>query len=362
MTTANRIGSWWSRLSRPALVPVAGVVALVVLLAYLEGGIGAHKVAPGNVPLATASRGEGSEVRVEPREVEDWVDWPATVTSRLVANLAPKVMARVLDVRVGVGSLVKQGDVVAVLDDRDVRARAQQAQAALRSIEAQATQADIELRRAQLLFQKQVGTQQDLDAADSRAKSIRAQVGQARDGLAEAQVMLSETSMRAPFDGVVAARLADPGDMAVPGKPIAIIHDPSALRLEANVSEACARSLAVGKPVPVSLGGAELTASIEEIAPASDAQSRTLLVKAALAASPDLRRPGMFATVRLACGAHTALLVPARSILRSGQLESVRVRVDGEIRLRSVRTGKAYGDQVEVLSGLQAGSTVVVEP
>ena len=361
MTHANKIASWWSHMSLRAVVALAGVAALVILLVYLEGGLGAHKVAPGVVPVATAGRGPASEVRVEQREVEDWVDWPATVTSRQVANLAPKLMARILEVRVDVGSVVKQGEIVVVLDDRDVRTRVQQAEGALRSLEALATQADVELRRAQLLFQKQVGTRQDLDAADARSKSTRAQVAQSSDGLAEAQVMLSETSMRAPFDGIVAARLADPGDMAVPGKPIAIIHDPSALRLEANVSEACARSLAVGTPLPVRIAAEELVARIEEISPASDAQSRTLLVKAALTAGPHLR-PGLFASVRLACGTHTALLVPAGAIVRSGQLESVRVRVDGEMRLRSVRTGKAYGDQVEVLSGLQAGSTVLVEP
>lgn len=360
MTTAPDKRS--ARVPRQAMVAAGGVAALVVLLLYLEGTFSTHKVAPGVVPLPNSTAAPARAVPVEQREVEDWIDWPATVSSRLVANLAPKVMARVLEVRVNVGATVRQGDVIAVLDDRDMRARSQQSAAALSAAEAQAAQAEADLRRAQTLFQKQAATQQDLDVANTRARSARAHVAQARDGLEEAQVMLGETTLRAPFDGVVGARLADPGDMAVPGNPIAIVHDPGSLRLEANLSESCSGPLALGSSVAVRLGSppVELNARIEEIAPVADPQSRTRLVKAALPAQPGLR-PGMFATLRFACGTHPALLVPAKAVRRAGQLESVRVQADGEPRLRNVRTGKIYGEQVEVLSGLQPGELVVVE-
>jgi len=360
MTSANDEASFLARVPRKALLASASVAALVLLLLYLEGTFSGGKVAPGTVPLAPEAAGEA--VRVEQREVEDWLDWPATVTSRSVANLAPKVMARVLEVRVGVGSPVRRGDVIAVLDDRDIRARAQQAQAAVAAAEAQAAQAEADLRRARLLFGKQAATAQDLESAETRAKAARAQAAQARDAAAEAQVMLGETALRAPFDGVVGARLVDPGDMAVPGRPVAVLHDPSSLRLEANLSERCAARLAVGSPIEVQAGSPPLavTAAVEEIAPVADPQSRTVLVKAALPSRPDLR-PGMFATLRLACDSHPALLVPARALRRSGQLESVRVLVEGEARLRSVRSGKAYGEQIEIVSGLRPDESVIVE-
>lgn len=350
------------RLPRKAVIAAASVAALVLLLLYLEGSF-SRKVAPGVVPLPTSAAGAATQTRAEQRQAEDWVEWPATVTSRLLANLAPRVMARVLEVRATVGAPVRRGDVVAVLDDRDIRARAQQAEGALRAAEAQSRQADADLRRSRMLFEKQATTQQDLDMADTRAKAAAAQVAQARDALAEANVMLGETSLRAPFDGVVAARLIDPGDMAVPGKPVVVIHDPASLRLEANVSEKCAAPLAVGRPLPMRLASQpdEITTTIEEIAPASDPRSRTLLIKAALPPGGDLR-PGMFATLRLACGTHVGVFVPAAAVKRTGQLESVRVLVEGEPRLRSVRTGKTQGDLVEILSGVAAGETVLVEP
>jgi multidrug efflux pump subunit AcrA (membrane-fusion protein) len=168
MTTPTD-GSLWTRLPRKPIIAAAGVVALIALLLYLEGTFSAHKVAPGVVPLPTGAEAPANAVRLEQREVEDWVDWPATVSSRLVANLAPKVMARVLEVRVTAGAAVRQGDIIAVLDDRDARARSQQAAAALRAAEAQAVQAEADWHRARTLLQRQAGTQQDLEAAEARA-------------------------------------------------------------------------------------------------------------------------------------------------------------------------------------------------
>jgi membrane fusion protein, multidrug efflux system len=349
----------------PPKAAIAGgaIVALVLLLLYLQGTIGGHKVRPGVVPLEATGATALKVVAVEKRTVADLVDWPGTVRSRSVANVAPKVMARVLEVRVNAGAVVKQGDVLAVLDDRELRSRAEQARAALAAAEAQAKQADADLRRARMLFGKQAATQESLDAAEARAKAARAQVAQARDGLTEVQVMLGETTVQAPFDGVVAERLVDPGDMSVPGKPVVVVQDPHALRLEADVGESCAAGLALGQDVPIRFEPLQrdVTARIDVIAPTADPHSRTFLVKAALPTDANVR-PGIFGALRVACGAHQALLIPATAVTRTGQLESVRVLTDGEPRLRHIRSGKIYGDQVEVLSGLQEGEKVVVGP
>lgn len=361
MTTATDRQSLLARLPRKVLAAAGSLAALVLLLLYLEGAF-STKVAPGVIGLEAQPAGSARVATVERRVIDDWVDWPATVTSRQVANLAPKLMARVLEVRVGVGARVRAGDVVAVLDDRDVRSRAQQGAAAVGAAEAQAAQAEADLRRARALFEKRAATPQDLEAAETRAKAARAQAAQAREAVAEAEVMLGETTMRAPFDGVVGARMADPGDTAVPGQPILVLHDPASLRLEADVPERCAGTLAPGRSLAVQLGTPplETAATVEEIAPMADPRSRTVLVKSALPARDDLR-PGMFATLRIACGSHPALLIPARAVRRTGQLESVRVVAGGETRLRSIRTGKPQGDLVEILSGLEAGETVIVE-
>jgi multidrug efflux pump subunit AcrA (membrane-fusion protein) len=142
-----------------------------------------------------------------------------------------------------------------------------------------------------------------------------------------------------------------------------VMHDPSALRLEANIAERCTGELVIGVPLAVRFGtpAKEIPARVDEIAPMADPQTRTLLIKAALPADSDLR-PGTFATVSVPCGTHRALLVPQAAVRRAGQLETVRIVTDGETRLRDVRTGKTYGDDVEILSGLQPGEAVLIGP
>jgi RND family efflux transporter MFP subunit len=347
-------------LPRKAWIAAGAVAALMILLLYLQGTIGGHQVAPGTV-ATEAGPVSAQTVRAERREITDFVDWSGTVTSRSVANVAPKVMARVIEMRVSAGAPVAAGDVLAVLDDREVRARAEQARAALAAATAQANQAEADLRRAQTLFQKQATTRQDLDAMEARARATRAQVAQARDALAEADVLLGETTVRAPFAGIVAQRLADPGDMAAPGHPLVIIHDPAALRLEAHVAERCAGSLSVGSAAVVHLDtpARDLTVRLDEVAPMADPVSRTVLAKAALPAAPDLR-PGIFGVLRIPCGSHSAIVIPASAVARTGQLETVRVLSNGGSRVRHVRTGKPVGDLVEVLSGLGEGESVVL--
>ncbi|MFQ5668342.1 MAG: efflux RND transporter periplasmic adaptor subunit [Candidatus Binatia bacterium] len=282
------------------------------------------------------------------------------MASRTVASVAPKLMARVINVRVNLGSVVAAGDVLITLDARDVRAQVQQAHAALAAAQAQAARAASDQRRVRTLFKNEAATQQDLDAVTARATAARAQVAQTRDALTAAKVALSETTVRAPFDGIIAQRLVDPGDMAVPGQPLVVIQDPAQLRLETRIAERCAGLLAIGMEIPVRFETPrrDVTARIEEIAPMADPRSRTFLVKAALSPAPGLR-PGIFGALRASCGTHVALLIPAPAVTRIGQLETARVMIDGVARMRNLKTGKTYGDRVEVLSGLRAGEMVL---
>jgi RND family efflux transporter MFP subunit len=346
-----------------AVVAVAAILGLALLLLYMQGTIGGRKVQPGEVPLSANEmvRAGARVVPVERRVVEDVLDWPGTVSSRLVANVAPRVMARVLEVFVSAGATVQAGDPLMRLDDRELRARSEQARAALAAAEAQARQAEADDRRTRALFAKQAATQQDLDAATARAKATGAQVAQARDAVNEVSVLLGETNVRAPFDGVVAARLVDPGDMASPGKPVAIVHDPHTVRLEVRVGEQCAAHVTVGRDLPARIDtlGQEVPTRIEEVAPMADPATRTFLVKATLPSDPALR-PGTFGSLRVPCGRHSALLIPKAAVSRTGQLETVQLVVNDTVRVRHVRSGKEYGEQIEILSGLKEGARVLV--
>ncbi|MCC6740746.1 MAG: efflux RND transporter periplasmic adaptor subunit [Planctomycetia bacterium] len=348
------------RAVRRIAAALAGVAGLVLLLLWMQGVFRSGKVRPGESPLPGSAPPRDTAVVVR-REIEEWQEWPGTIASRMVAQVSPRITARVLEIKVAAGAKVSARDVVAVLDDRDLKSRVDQARSAVTAAEAQARESASDLERTKGLFEKGAASRRELEAAEARAGTQAAQAAQARDALTEAEVMLGEAVLRAPFDGVVAERLAEPGDLAVPGRAVVTVHDPVHLRLEAQIPESCAAKAHVGMEVPVFVEALsrDLQASVEEISPMADPVSRTFLVKAALPSDAALR-PGMFGRFRTACTKREALLVPAAAVRRIGQLESVEVVADGVVRQRNIRTGKAFGADVEVLSGLEAGERVVV--
>jgi multidrug efflux pump subunit AcrA (membrane-fusion protein) len=132
--------------------------------------------------------------------------------------------------------------------------------------------------------------------------------------------------------------------------------------LDVAVNATCVAPLRRGQPLAIRVDGlsGRLTGSLDEIAPQTDPQTRTRLLKINLPDGQGLQH-GQLGWLELACQAsEQALLVPAAAVLHYGQLEAVKVVVNGNVQVRHVRTGKRYGDQVHVLSGLHEGDTVVV--
>ena len=337
-----------------ALVSLLG---LVLLLVWMQGGF-TSKTPPGTAHAnEKAGPVRGATATVELRESVETMRWPATVTARSVAQIAPKVPARILSLSVQAGDKVTAGQIVARLDPTELQSRVDQARSALTAAQALSAKATADWHRTQNLFKQEAATQQSLEAAVAAARGAEAQVAQAKAGIATAESLSAETVLRAPFDGIVVKRNLEPGDMAQLGLPVLTVQSSQQLRVEAAIPETCARAISIGQSLRAQIAGLGRNARIEEIAPAADPQSRTVLVKAGLDGPA---QPGAFAWVEQACGQRSALLVPAAAVSRSGQLESVLLLEQGVPKLRHVRTGKAYGEQVEVLSGLRQGDVVLL--
>jgi len=174
--------------------------------------------------------------------------------------------------------------------------------------------------------------------------------------------MLGYTKITAPFAGVVTRKRADVGDLATPGKPLLDMEDARSLRLEADVPEAVIGNLKLGDKLPVSISAveSEFEGVVGEISPAADPNSRTILVKLDLPDAQNLRA-GQFGRVAMPVGESTALRIPASAIVHHGQMEIVFVVKDSSAQLRLVKTGKRIGDEVELVSGVEAGEKIVVE-
>jgi RND family efflux transporter MFP subunit len=274
-------------------------------------------------------------------------DVMGTVRARNVAGISSSVMGHVSALKVTLGSEVRAGALLAQLSADEIDAKLGQARATF-------TQAELELTRAH-----QLKASQTIPGAQDDVAEARFHV--AKEALAEAQVMRGYTVLRAPFAGVVTAKLCEVGDLALPGKPLLVLESTGAPRFEALVPEASAQGLRQGQALAVhidSLPG-PVEGVLSELSPSADPVSRTVLVKLDLPARVGLR-PGMFGRLALPGQSHQALLVPRDALVRRGQLELVFVVEDARARLRIVRSGRVSDDQVELLSGLQAGERVIV--
>lgn len=345
------------------LISAVAIGALLLIIFYALGILGGpDKVGPGTVEARGQSLPADVKIlTISQQPVADTLLWQGTVRSRTVTKIAPKLNARIVDVLVHAGERVQQGQVLAKLDDRDLQATYNAAAAALVAAQAQAAQADADERRMVDLFNKEAATKQNYDAAVAQAKAARANVKQAASSVQQAKVMLSEHVLLAPFDGVISERLKEPGDMAMPGDPVVLMYKPDDLRFEVDIASHCFGQISLNTPVSVRIDALNQSFDglVGEIAPDIDPVSHTRQIKIDLPAAEGLKH-GQFGWLELGCRAtRQTLLIPQQAVIYYGQLQAVKVVEDQGVHIRHIRIGKHYGDQVEVLSGLRDGETIL---
>jgi RND family efflux transporter MFP subunit len=295
-----------------------------------------------------------------------------TVRSRRQTEIASRILAEVKQVLKQPGDAVGAGDVLVLLDSRDLQARIEQAEANLEAQQEALAEAKTEHARMKNLHAKDAATQQQLDRATFGLAQARAEREAAAKALDEARIQLGYATIAAPFDGIVHQKNIDPGDLAVPGKPLLGIYDPGQLRLEALVEERILTHLEVKDEIEVHVDALEgaLQGVVSEVVPAVDPFTRTGTVKIDLEPAAGLR-PGMFGRARIPVSEREAVFVPESALVRRGQLEIVfAVEKDGDAAraaLRLVRAGailpaaEGQGRRIEILSGLAPGEEIVVE-
>jgi RND family efflux transporter MFP subunit len=372
------------------LIPLFAGVALAaaVLLFFVFTG---DRVPPGRTGPGAEPPERGTktvEARIE--AITEFHDAVGTVKPRAEARIEAQVSGQVTSVRVHAGSRIERGDLLVLLDDRSMRARLSQARQALHTAEAQKLQArqavasaeaaltesESAYRRIERFFEAEAATEQELEQARSRYLQSRAGLGRAEEGLSaaqagerraremvqEAKVALGHTRVQAPADGEVIERLVDPGDLAMPGKPLLLLRTSAELRLEAHVRESLIPKVHPGARLQVNLTtlGVTVASTVEEIIPYADPHTRTFLVKSRLPETPGLY-PGMYGKLRIPFRQIRIVLVPRAAVYEVGQLRFVRIRTPEGWQRRYIKTGDLYEDAVEVLSGLSGGEVLAVK-
>lgn len=373
------------------------------LAAALSAACGSEPAAPvtaGQTPVDVRT------VRVETAPQAADFTVTGTVESGTVTTVGAKIMGQILSVAVEEGTPVRAGQLLVSIDDRDAQAQVTQAEAALaaarasreeleRAIQAaesgrsaaaaQAELAAATFARFQQLLERQSVSRQEFDevaarhrtaqsqlkqaeemlaSAEARRPQVEAAIRQAEAALAAARNFLSYCTVSSPISGVVSSKLVEKGQMASPGLPLVTIEDSRRFEVHATVEESRMSRIAKGLPVRVEVAalGRVMEGKVSEIVPRADPVSRSFTAKIALPEESGLHS-GLYATVSFPGTGQPVLAIPVETLVRRGQLVGVyAVAEDGRARFRLVKTGRERDGRIEVLSGLEAGEQVILEP
>lgn len=318
--------------------------ALIVLT-----GCGKHPApappAPPDLPAA--------KVRLAAIRAEDFAA-PTIVTGTVRpaqrAQVAAKVMGAIEEMPVTLGQRVRAGDLLVKIAAGEISARVAQAQSQLN-----AARRDLERERA--LLGKGASTADMVKGLEDRFTASQAMVR-------EAEVMLGYMTVRAPFDGVIARKMANAGDFASAGTALLELEGTTDFQVEAGLPDSLAATLVIGAPLTVEIPatGVVFSGKLAELSSATDATARTVFAKISVPAGTVVRS-GEFARVQLPGAPTRTLLAPGAAISTTGQMERVFVAGEGNRAvLRLVKTGAVHGDRIEILAGLDDGERIVLSP
>lgn len=338
----------------------AGIVGLMMVLSgAFERKVKPEPAAGAVVKKARPAPREVGVVRLVRRPRRE----SAVGTIRPVheAIVASKILARVEEVRVHAGQAVRRGDVLVLLDKADLKAKMDQAQSAEAAARAKYEQAEIDQGRIARLRAREAVTQSELDQANTALRTAKAELQRARQAVEEARVMEAYATVLAPISGRVIDKKINAGDTVSPGQVLVTIYDPTHMQMIATVRESLALRLKLGQEVPSRLDslGYECLATVSEIVPEAQAESRSFQVKLTGPCPPNVYS-GMFGRVFIPLDDEDVLVVPADAVRRVGQLDEVDVVEGDHVSRRAVQLGRELDEGLEVLSGLAAGEKVIL--
>jgi RND family efflux transporter MFP subunit len=361
-------------------------------------------------PVSARNSAESKEPRpvkaalVTQMPMEQAVTVTGTLAAQDQATVSAKVPGRIKTIGVDLGTIVRKGQLVAQIEQQDYQLRLTQAEAALaqararvglppegrdEKIELESTgavrqaralldQAKQNLDRSNTLIAQGVISRSQLDAVEAEYKvalsryqdaieeirNRQALIVQRRSELEIARQQLTDTTIYAPFDGVVQEKRASIGEYLAAGAPIVNIVQMDPLRLRAEVPEREARNVRQGLEVRVTVeGDAQVyMGRIARISPTLAAQNRILVVEAEVRNNGKLR-PGSFARAEIVANEKAlAAAVPTNSIVSFAGIDKVITIQDGKALEKPITTGRRAGDWTEIISGINVGEAVIINP
>ncbi len=359
-----------TRFAVPAGIGVVLIVLAVVLWPRLFPGAIEVRTAVAAATGGAASPGGG-------------ISASGYVVARTKASVSAKVPGRLAYLGVGEGSVVRRGEVIARLENDDFRAAVDAAEARLRQLTIERDQAERDLERATRLHERRLLSDAELETQSARLRSLAAQADAARAQLALSRASLDNTIVTAPFDGTVLRKDAEVGEFVAPStagggltrSAIATMADLRTLEVEVDVNEAYISRIRNGQSCRITLDAypdTSFAGRVRQVVPTADRQKATVQVKVSILDRDRRILPEMGAKVEFAPPGDSEsetgpvpprrVLAPAAAVVGSGSDARVWVVSGGRAAARTVETGVARGEQVEIRSGLSGGESVILSP
>ena len=349
-------------------------VALIIILAVLAD-LGWKKLFSDSVEVKVFT-----VAKVSPSESNAVLTASGYVVAQRKASVASKGTGRLVYLGVVEGDAVKKGQVIARLEDNDIKAQLAQAKANLQLNIADLQDAKNNFERQKKLYSSGGVSQADYDAADSRYKRVLASIDVAKALVDAAEVDLENTLIRAPFDGTVLTKNADVGEIVSPlgasstsRAAVVTMADMSSLQVEADVSESNIQRIKINQDCEISLDAypdSRYPAYVAKIVPTADRSKATVMVKIAFRKYDKKVLPEMSAKVLFLDSAvdkntmneKPLLVVPFTSIVKKNGQSFVFKVVDNKAVEVEVKTGRDSGNYTEILSGVEEGDKVIEKP
>lgn len=359
---AHEKGTFRSERLFRTIVVASGMLVVIVVLMLVLTGTFHEKIDSGKRPDVRArSAKDATVVAVEKLSVPVTESAVGSVRPVHETSVASKILAKVEAVHASAGQPVAKGDLLIELDDANLQARLEQAQAAERSARAARDQALVEAERVRDLYAGSAASKLELDRVETALKSAQAELEKAEQVSSEARTVLNYARIHSPLDGIVVEKLVDVGDTVTPGQALMNLYNPDRMQLIASVRESLTRRLEVGQNIEVRIEVLDHPCEglISEIVPEAESASRTFSVKVTGPCPPGVYG-GMFGRIIIPLDEEEILVVPKAAVRTVGQLTMLDV-VEGEVlKRRAVSLGREYGEKVEVLSGLRPDERVAL--
>lgn len=355
-----------TRAKRFVRVPTSAATLLALTAALTLAGCGKKETAAAAQPPEPPTLITADNISVvESASIASGPSISGELLADRSASVRAEVSGSVVQVYVDVGQRVTAGTALARIDATTASAAELSARTGVTATEAQAAQAKKELDRAERLNAAGAIADRDLENARLSYSTTMAQLANVQSVYAQANKQLRSATVRAPFTGVVAAKVVSAGDVVAPGTALFTVVDPKSMRLEAAVPASQIGQIRVGQPVAFVVSGygdRKFTGTVTRVSPVADPTTRQVQILASIPNSAGTLVGGLFAEGRVNAESRTALVLPATAIDQRGATPVVmRVR-GGRVERVSITLGirDEQRENFEITAGLQQGDTVLL--